>query len=97
MRRIITICMLTVSTCLFKVIIRFSKYTKERLMIDLAAAQDASDKGEIDDIGWVCTADNIPGPLSKPRHNSILQDFMETEYFNQSVSQLLIRENVIED
>lgn len=61
-------------------------------MIDLVAAREAYNNYDIDDIGWIRTAQNIAGAFTKHRQNNGLSNFLDTGSLQQSVWQWIIRE-----
>lgn len=84
------ISMLTDSESLFNVMVRSSRITEKWLMIEIAAAQAVYDNGEIDDIGWLPTRNNIADAFIKIGGNNRLKGFMDTGFFMQ-MSQWVIR------
>lgn len=64
-RKTVTIAMLTDSGCLFDVVVKSTRTSEKRLMIDIATARDAYEKFEIDDIGWISGATNMADALAK--------------------------------
>lgn len=63
-------------------------------MIYLAAARDAHDKREIDDIGWVKTTDNFAEALQKLWRYDKLEKFLDTGMFRQNMSHWIVRGEV---
>lgn len=86
------IVMLTDSAFFFQVLIRSSCTPEKHLMIDLSATWDAYDSGEIDDIGWIRTKDNITDAFTKTCRHDGLERFLDTSTLLQRISQWLIRE-----
>lgn len=58
MHRRVPLAILTDCCCLFNVIVRLYGTLKRRMLMDLAAARDALDRGEFDDFGWIRAEDN---------------------------------------
>lgn len=73
------------------------KNSERRLKINLAAVREpeASDRHEIDDVGWIRKVDNIADAFTQPSCNSLLRELMKSGTFNQSVWQWVIRDDVI--
>ena len=85
--------MLTDSKQMFDVITRASHTTEKRLMIDIAAAQDAYNKHEISNVGLVKSEHNIADGLTKPGLCSALNTMLRTGVDNNPVQQWIIRSN----
>lgn len=57
--------LLTDLETLINVVVNSSTNTEKCLMIAIRAAQEAFERNEIDDVGWIRTKDNIADGLKK--------------------------------
>lgn len=63
--RRVPLTMLTDSESLFKLIVKSSVTTENRLMVDMRAAREAYERGNISIVGWIWSPDNIADGLNK--------------------------------
>lgn len=89
--RKIPITMLTDSQSLFNVIVKASSTTERRLMIDIRATREAYMRGEISDVGWILSTDNIADAFTKLTPCKALDDLMSTGRLDLRVQQWVIR------
>lgn len=73
----IPITVLTYSESLFRIIISSSVTTEKLLMIDVKAVRDAYQKGDLIDVGWIRSAQNLVEGLTKFYKIRLLVDFLE--------------------
>lgn len=57
--------MITYSELLFKVIVKSSITTENRLMVDIRDARVAYERGDISDVGWIRSPSNVADGLTK--------------------------------
>lgn len=93
MRRI-PMTMLTDSESLFRVIIKASVTTEKRLMIDVRAAREAYQRGDISNVGWIRSAHNLADGLTKFEKNKLMVEFLESGRVTTVVEQWVIRAEV---
>lgn len=94
MPRGIPVVMPNYSTFLFNVIIRSCNTLEYKIMIDLAATQDAYNRKEIEEIGLVRTANNIADAFAKQGNNNTLQKFTSPGCSEQVVSKWVVCDEV---
>ena len=76
---------------LFDLISKGTRTSEKRLMIDIAAACEGFQKHDINDIGFVRSAENIADGLTKPMKQTALRDMLLTGTFRVNVEQWIIR------
>eukprot|EP00737_Agarophyton_chilense_P004282 gb/GEZJ01005307.1/.p2 GENE.gb/GEZJ01005307.1/~~gb/GEZJ01005307.1/.p2 ORF type:complete len:145 (+),score=18.34 gb/GEZJ01005307.1/:960-1394(+) len=83
--------MLTDSDSVFKSIMKGTKSTEKRLMLDIMAARDAYHNMEISKIGWILDTDNPADGLTKNKPCSRLEQLLDTGYCPIPVKQWILR------
>lgn len=81
----------TDSRQLFDVITRASHPTEKRLMIDVAAAREAYNRGDLSNVGLVAGKCNMADGFTKLKPNDALERFLDTGTDNTPVDQWVIR------
>lgn len=87
----IPLSLITDSESLFKVIVQSSTITEKRLMIDLQACREAYQEGEIDDVGWVKSGNNVADGLTKLGKAELVQKVMRTGTLSTVADQWVVR------
>lgn len=90
-RQHLPLVMLTDSKQMFDVITRASHTTEKRLMIDVAAAREAYNRGEISNVGLVRSEHNVVDGLTKPGFCAAVDRVLRTGMDPHPVAQWIIR------
>eukprot|EP00171_Calliarthron_tuberculosum_P022198 IDg22198t1 len=82
--------MLTDSQALFDILTRAKYTTEKRLMIEIAAARQAYNEKEIDNITLIESKYNLAGALTKIAPNETLNNLMKTRKASHLIRQYII-------
>lgn len=63
------------------------------MKINFTAAKEAYEREEMENIGWVKTADKITDAFTESTINEQLEQLMETRQLNQTVFQWILRDS----
>ena len=77
----------TDSRTLFDAIISFCAMTEKRLLIDIACLRQAYRSGELANLGWIRSEQNVADALTKDKVNSALHNVLRDHKLNVSVQQ----------
>lgn len=86
-----TITLLTDEKSPFDFIAKGSDPSEKRLMIDIAAARQAYDQEEINDLGWIRRDCNVSDSMTKIAVNKIMKKFILTGKIEYVTEQFVIR------
>ncbi len=89
--QIIPIQMLNDNKSLFDIIVKASRTTERRLMIDVAACREAYEKNEIADIGYIQSQYNLADCMTKIMPPKQLLHVMESATLSHPIAQWIIR------
>eukprot|EP00172_Hildenbrandia_rubra_P000685 Plantae.Rhodophyta-Hildenbrandia_rubra.ctg13760.p1 GENE.Plantae.Rhodophyta-Hildenbrandia_rubra.ctg13760~~Plantae.Rhodophyta-Hildenbrandia_rubra.ctg13760.p1 ORF type:complete len:195 (-),score=19.65 Plantae.Rhodophyta-Hildenbrandia_rubra.ctg13760:621-1205(-) len=89
--RVLPVHMYTDSKSLLDTITQRSQTREKRLLIDLAMARDAYKKKEINNVGWVRSANNLADPLTKAVKDSILDKVLNSSILDHRTEQWIVR------
>jgi len=82
----------TDSKSLFDVISKGSKTSEKRLMLDIACTREGFARGDISNIGFIRTRDNLADGLTKPMNQSALQSVLMSGKLRLQPEQWIIRD-----
>ena len=86
----------TDSRTLFDSIISFCSMTEKRLLIDIACLRQAFRSGELSNLGWIRSGENVADALTKDKSKSALHNVLRSHKLNVKVSQW-VSEGMIPD
>lgn len=89
--RKVAIAILTNLVTLLNIIIKSSRNTERRLMIDLNTVKQTYKRKEIHDIGWIKATENLVDAFIKATTNATLETLLETGQLNWNFLQWVIR------
>lgn len=81
----------TDSKQLFDVVTRASHPTEKRLLIDVAAAREAYNRGDLSNVGLVAGKHNMADGFTKPKLNDALERFLDAGVDATPVDQWVLR------
>lgn len=95
MGRSVPIAILTDSHSLFNVMVKSTTTTEKRLMIDIEAAREAYARGEVSNVGWVRSEDNLVDGLTKIKKCDALHELLQTGVLSRKVERWITRPAII--